>query len=144
MAWFLILRGIKYASMKIATKLISFLILICLTIPVMADLDIYEDIGAVIRSGNAKEIASYFNANVELTIKTQTSVYSKAQAELILKYFFEKNVPKSFTILHKGSSNEGTRYAIGNLTTSSNAFRTTFFVKQISGKYYIQELRFEE
>jgi hypothetical protein len=130
--------------MKVITKFGSFMMIICLAIPVMASLDIYEDIGTVIRSGKAKEIATYFNANVELTIKTQTSVYSKAQAELILKDFFEKNPPKSFAILHKGSSNEGTRYAIGNLTTSSNTFRTTFFVKQISGKYYIQELRFEE
>jgi hypothetical protein len=112
---------------------------------VRGGMDIYDDISLLIRTGNAKELAGYFNTNVDLTIINQEDVYSKAQAEQILKDFFSKNVPKTFTILHKGSSKEGTIYAIGNLVTATGAaFRTSFFVKQISGKFYIQEMRFEK
>ena len=108
-------------------------------------IDIYEEISNAIRSGNTKEVVKYFDANVDLTILTQEDVYSKAQAELIIKDFFTKNTPKSFTLLHKGTSKEGAMYAIGNLvTTQGSTFRTYFFIKQNAGKYYIKELRFEK
>ena len=107
-------------------------------------LDIYDEIANAIRSGDSRQIAVYFGNNVDLTIVNQEDVYSKAQAELILKDFLSKNTPKTFSILHKGSSKEGTLYAIGNLTTlSSKSFRVSFFVKMTSGKYLIQEIRFE-
>jgi hypothetical protein len=107
-------------------------------------LDIYDEIANAIRSGDSKQIASYFSNNIDLTILNQEDVYSKAQAELIVKDFLSKNSPKSFSILHKGSSKEGTIYAIGNLSTmNGKTFRVSFFVKMTSGKYMLQELRFE-
>lgn len=114
-------------------------------IPVAANADIYDDVSAAIRSGNSKEVAKFFNANVDLAILTQEDVYSKVQAELILKDFFVKNVPKAFTIVHRGTSKEGSMYSIGTLTTAQGlSFRVYFFIKQINGKYYLQELRFEK
>ena len=107
-------------------------------------MDIYDEIANAIRSGDSKQIAMYFSGSIDLTIMNQEDVYSKAQAELIVKDFLIKNTPKSFAILHKGSSKEGTLYAIGNLVTiNGKTFRTSFFVKMVSGKYAIQELRFE-
>jgi len=107
-------------------------------------LDIYDEIANAIRSGDSKQIAMYFGNSIDLTIMNQEDVYSKAQAELIVKDFLYKNSPKTFSILHKGSSKEGTLYAIGNLVTlNGKTFRTSFFVKMGAGKYIIQELRFE-
>jgi len=107
-------------------------------------LDIYDEIANAIRSGDSRQIASYFSNNVDLTILNQEDVYSKAQAELIVRDFLSKNSPKTFSVLHRGSSKEGTLYAIGNLVTlNGKTFRTSFFVKMTSGKYMIQELRFE-
>ena len=107
--------------------------------------DIYDDVAAAIRSGNSKEVAGFFTPSVDLTILVQEGMYSKAQAEVIIRDFFAKNSPKSFSILHKGTSKEGSMYAIGNLqTTDGRIFRTYFFIKQISGKNFIQELRFEK
>ena len=107
-------------------------------------LDIYDEIANAIRSGDSRQLAVYFGNNVDLTILNQEDVYSKAQSELIVKDFLGKNIPKSFTILHKGSSKEGTLYAIGNMvTTTGKTFRISFFVKLNSGKYIVQELRFE-
>ena len=107
-------------------------------------MDIYDEIANAIRSGDSKQIAVYFSSSIDLTILNQEDVYSKAQAELIVKDFLIKNTPKSFAILHKGSSKEGTLYAIGNLVTlNGKTFRTSFFVKMVAGKYAIQELRFE-
>jgi hypothetical protein len=107
-------------------------------------LDIYDEISNAICSGDSKQIALYFGNNIDLTLMNQEDVYSKAQAEQIVKDFLGKNAPKSFSILHKGSSKEGTLYAIGSLVTvNGKTFRTSFFVKMSSGKYLIRELRFE-
>jgi len=106
--------------------------------------DIYEDISSAIRNGDARRLISYIGASVDLTIGTQEAVYSKAQAEQILHEFFSKNTPKSFTILHKGSSKEGIMYAIGTLVSASGkTFRTSFYFKHSPNSNLIQELRFE-
>lgn len=110
-----------------------------------AMIDIFDNISSAIRTGNAKQLSGFFSANVDLTILNQEEVYSKAQAEQIVKDFFSKNTPKSFTIIHNGLSKEGSKYAIGNLVTVQGAnFRTYMYIKQSGGTEYIQELRFEK
>ena len=107
--------------------------------------DIYSEITNAIRSGDARTVARYFNNTVDLTILSQEEVYSKAQAEQVLRDFFQKNTPRSFSLIHKGVSREGAKYAIGNLTTGQGVqYRTYFFVKQIGSGEFIQELRFEK
>ena len=107
--------------------------------------DVCNDIASNIRAGNSKEIAHYFNTTVDLTILTQEDIYNKTQAELIVKNFFVKNTPKAFNIIHQGTSKEGSKYAIGTLETNQGGtFRTYLLIKQIAGKNYIQELRFEK
>lgn len=98
-----------------------------------------DNIAVAIRTGNSKELSKHFNINIDLNIKGNEGVYSKAQAELILKDFFSKHIPKSFSIVHKGSSKDGARYAIGNLITGEGTFRTYFYMKKKSDKYYIHE-----
>ena len=107
-------------------------------------LDIFDDIANSIRSGDARQLAVFFGNTIDLQIIDQENVYSKAQAEFIIKDFFIKNQPKTFTILHKGSSPEGIQYVIGNLTTTKGkSFRTSFYLKTIEGKSILQELRIE-
>ncbi len=109
-----------------------------------ANLDLFDDIASGISSGSAKEVSKYMNSNVDLTILNQEDVYSKAQAEVILKDFFSKNPPKSFNVIHQGTSKEGAKYAIGNyMTTAGKSFRVYIFVKQSAGSFLIHELRFE-
>ncbi len=123
--------------------LIKVIIILLISQRVFAS-DIFEDISNAIRSGESHQLSTYFGNTVDLTILEQENVYSKAQAELVVKDFFEKNRPKSFTILHKGSSPEKTQYAIGNLVTSNGrTFRVSFYIKNTQGKNLMQELRIE-
>jgi len=106
--------------------------------------DLCEDISKAIGSGDSKGLASYFANTVDLTIANREDNYSKTQAEMIVRDFFSKNPPKTFSIIHKGTSKEGTLYGIGTLTTTKGTtFRTSFFARQSGGKFLIQELRFE-
>lgn len=110
-----------------------------------AHVDIFDDLANIIRSGDARQISRYFGSNVDLTILTVEEVYSKAQAEQVLKDFFAKNPAKSFTIIHKGLSKEGSKYAIGSYVSAQGiTYRTYLFVKNVGGNDVVQELRFEK
>src|ERR1051325_2245072 len=94
------------------------LLLLFISASLYAAFDIFDTISSAIRSGDAKQLSHYFNNSVDLTILNQEEVYSKAQAEQIIKDFFSKNTPKSFSIIHNGLSKEGSKYAIGNMLTT--------------------------
>lgn len=100
-----------------------------------------EVIGAL-KSGNATELAKYFDDTVELTLPDKSDSYSKAQAQLIVKDFFNNNGIKGFELKHKGTSTGG-YFAIGTLQTNSGNFRTNIFMKTKSGKDVVKEIRFQ-
>jgi len=105
--------------------------------------DIPQSMIDAFKSGNTTELAKYFNTSIELAILDQEDIYSKQQAELIVKDFFTKHVPTGFTILHKGGK-EGSQYAIGSLTTTAGNFRVTLLIKLRDNKPFIHQLRLEE
>ena len=92
--------------LKIALLLLSFH---CFA----ANADIYDELADAIRAGDAHHIAGFFDAKVNLALSNQEDVYSKAQAELLIKDFFSKNPGKTFNLVHKGSSREGSLFAEG-------------------------------
>lgn len=102
-----------------------------------------EGISIAIKAGNSKELAKFFNSTIELTILNKEDVYSKSQAELIVKDFFKKYSPENFIILHRGGK-EVTKYAIGNLTTTNGIFRVYFLLKTENEIPLIHQLRIEE
>ncbi|MFH1005063.1 MAG: DUF4783 domain-containing protein [Bacteroidota bacterium] len=103
-----------------------------------------NDVAVAVKTGNAKEVAKFFTASIDLKIPDKEDVFSKSQAELILKDFFSKNPIKSFTIVHKGTSKNGDQFAIGTYeTTTGKKFRTYFLFKKEETKFLIQQLRFE-
>ena len=124
-------------------NLILFLIIAPLSLfSASTILDPYEDIANAIRSGDARSVSRYFSSSVDLTLIAQGDVYSKAQAEQILKDYFNKNTPRSFTIIHRGEAKDGSKYAIGSLVTSNGNYRVYYYFKVVAGSVNIQELRF--
>lgn len=105
--------------------------------------DITDDIANAIKSGNSKAIAAYFTDNVDLKVLHQEDVYSKAQAELIVKDFFAKHPVKAFSVAHKSSKNDS-QFAIGSLETTSGKYRVYFLLKKTGDKLQIQQFRIEQ
>ena len=101
-----------------------------------------DDIIAAMKTGNATQVAKFFDNNVEISMPDKSNSYSRSQGELVLKDFFANNVVKSFDIIHKGE-NAGSQYCIGTLVTKGGSFRTTIFMKQKGDQQVLQELRFE-
>jgi hypothetical protein len=120
--------------------LVFFLLLAAFIQPVRSEIP--DAVINAISTGNSAVLASYFNSSLELTILDKEDIYTRQQAELIMKDFFARNTPTSFTILHKGGK-EGSQYAIGNLVTPGNVYRVTILVKVKENKSLIHQLRFE-
>jgi len=106
--------------------------------------DINEDISVAFRAGNAKELSVFFNKNIDLNIPNNEGIFSKAQAELIVKDFFDDYTSSAFTILHQGSSKDGAKYSIGNLVTDNGTFRVYYYMKKVGDDYLIFELNLNE
>jgi len=101
-----------------------------------------DDVISALRSGNAEELSRYFDSSVELTLPEKSDSYSKAQAQLIIRDFFENNGVKGFDLKHKGDS-PGGRFCIGTLQTGAGNFRTNVFMKNKNGKEVVKEIRFQ-
>jgi hypothetical protein len=126
-------------------KKILFLLLLALTTTyeAMSQADGLDAVANALRSGDAKSVAKFFGSTIDLTIVAKEEVYSKIQAEQVLKEFFVKNHPRSFKIIHKGASKEGAQYGIGSLNTNQGqTFRTYIYIKQSGKSIQVQELRF--
>ncbi len=125
--------------MKLSAVLGSIVLFLCWANPG----DISEDIAAAFRSGEAKQVSKYMGAQVDIVIGEKEEVYSRSQAELILKDFFTKNPPKSFNVVHNGVSKNGSKFAIGKLVTGKGSFKVTWFIKKENNVFYIHQLRIE-
>jgi hypothetical protein len=95
------------------------------------------------KAGNPKELAATFIPNIDLTVKETSDVFSRAQAEQILRKFFNDHPPVDMVIEHSGVSKFGDQYFIGILRTRSGYFRTTFFMKKIDEEFQVKQLRIE-
>lgn len=101
----------------------------------------FDKIAVAIEKGNAADLAAHFDKNVELTIPGNEGIFSKSQAEQLIKGFFVKFKPESFKMMHKGGSEKTAMYGIGVMTSSKGKFRLYIFVKKVNGKYLIQQLK---
>jgi hypothetical protein len=131
-------------KIKIIMKAIftSFLVAGLIMFSSFAQSDNIDGVIGALRSGNAAELAKYFDDNVELTLPVKSDSYSKAQAQVIIKDFFSNNGVKTFDLKHKGDS-PGGHYCIGTLQTKPGNFRAHVFMKTKGNKEVLKEIRFQ-
>ena len=129
--------------MRIATILVSFVLLAFTGLRAQQTQDVFVPIGKYIQQGDSESLSAWFANNLELDILGKTNDCSKVQATQIMKDFFVTYTPKNFTIIHK-SGKAPMKYAIGNLNAGGETFRVTLFVKtQKESGNQIQQLRIE-
>jgi len=118
-----------------------FLIHICW--PTAFQGEIVDSLSALFKSANSKEISKNFSPSVELTINEEEDVYSKAQAEQILREFFTKNPPSSSAVVHLINTNPNYRFGVLALGTKNGKFRVAVTLKKTANAFFITELRIE-
>jgi hypothetical protein len=102
-----------------------------------------EGIVLSFKAGNAAELAKFFHSNVELIILKDEDVYSRSQAEQIIRKFFIEHKPVTFKIIFEGGK-ENSRYAIGSLATAEQSYRVYILMKKQEESPLIHQLRIEE
>lgn len=101
-----------------------------------------DEIVAALRAGSVDKMSPYFDQMVDVSIPGKSNSYSKGQAELVLKDFFNMNRVKSFELQHSGS-NPSSNFIIGKLVTANGEFRTTVYMRLRGDKQMIQGIEFE-
>lgn len=124
-------------------RALLFVASIFLVLGLQAQDEVKDKVVQSLKSGNPKELASTFIPNIDLTVKETSDVYSRAQAEQILRKFFNDHPPVDLVIEHSGVSKFGDKYFIGILRTRSGYFRVTFFLKKSDEEMQVKQLRIE-
>ena len=94
------------------------------------------------RSNDSRALATYFNEKVELVLPDKSGVFSKSQAEQVIKSFFAANPADEFSIIHQGER-DNSSFAIGKYKTKGKSLRFYFLVKDGTGSVLIHQLRIE-
>jgi len=102
-----------------------------------------EGVPLAFKAGNAEALSEFFNEDIELVILEEEDVYSRKQAEQIMRKFFTDHRPSAFKIIFEGGK-ETSRYAIGSLNTENGVFRIYLLIKEQDNQPLIHQLRIEE
>ena len=101
-----------------------------------------EDMVNAIRNDRVVDMVKYFDNFVPVTINNAQSIYSRNQAEVVLKDFFDKNIPKDFQVMDNGSPDNYSKFIIGSLfVTNGNKYNVYILIKLKDGNYILQDFR---
>lgn len=101
-----------------------------------------EDVVGAIKNNRIEDMSKYFDNIVPVTINNTQTIYSRNQAEVVLKDFFDKNLAKDFLIMDNGSPNATSKFIIGTLLTPAGTkYNVYILIKQKDSNYYLQDIR---
>lgn len=95
-------------------------------------------------SNSPKLVIEGSKEKIMLNVLGVEGVYSKAQAELILKDFFTKKPNGNFRFIFKGKESKEETFAIGTYETDQEIFRVTFQFKNQNESYSLESLAIEK
>lgn len=130
-------------SKTLIILVITFFSLAVLPAKLHAGDDIIDKISAALKSADASKVSEYFYSTINLEVGEIDGSYSKKQAEMIVSDFFKKEPIKSFEIKHQGSSDDGSKYIIGNYKTVAKEYRVYILLKKQNDTFLIHHLQFE-
>src|SRR5580692_6487753 len=99
--------------MKITLKklfLLANCTLVFFTVQAQNSVNPLEDMVNAIKNDRVADMAQYFDNFVPITINNAQSVYSHNQAQVVLRDFFEKNLPKDFIVMENGSPDNTSKF----------------------------------
>ncbi len=89
-------------------------------------------IATAIRSGDASQLAEFFNIDIQLNIPKQQGVYSKRQAQAVIADFFSINKPKSYNVSATRMTDNRQKIT-GILLTDTKTYRVVYHLSEAPG-----------
>lgn len=134
---------LKLFKMKKLSGLLLLLVTILSSSFLSADTLEMDDVVVALKSGNASHLSKYFDNRVDISLPDKSDNYSRTQAEMIIKEFFNSNGVRTFELKYK-SEKTGSNYCLGTLQTRSGNYRTTIFMKQKGDRQYLYDVSFQK
>ncbi len=113
------------------------------TVSLFGQPELPDEIKKAFVSGNSEQLALFFDRNVELMLLERGDVYSKEQAQLIMKNFFANQVPESFTI-ESESREDSTNYALALFQTRKTNYRVFIAYRKLNKKTIVNQMVISE
>lgn len=129
--------------MKTISRLLLLLSTVLFSSFLSADTIDMDDVVVALKSGNASQLSKYFDNRVDISLPDKTDNYSRTQAEMVIKDFFNSNGVRTFELKYK-SEKAGSNYCLGILQTRSGSYRTTIFMKQKGDREYLYDVSFQK
>jgi hypothetical protein len=126
--------------LKKSVLLVKFTLLL-FTVHAQSSVSPLEDMVNAIKNNRVSDMVKYFDSYVPITINYTQSMYSHNQAEIVLKDFFDKNVPKNFNVLENGAPDNTSKFLIGNFDSQTETYNVYILMKLKNNVYLVQELR---
>jgi hypothetical protein len=127
-------------------KVILLLIfgLFIMSIKVEAQEDPFDPIIKAFQRADAGSLSSSFNTTVELIFPENENTYSSVQGEMVMKDFFKKFPPDSFTEIQKGTIDSSSSFAICNYVSGKLQYQVCINLHKENDRFVIQKIKFEE
>lgn len=87
------------------------------------------------------DMEKYFDNFVPITLNGNQAIYSRNQAEVVLRDFFDKNTPRDFNAMENGAPDNNSKFMIGTFDSQNAKFNVYILMKLKDGNYIIQDLR---
>lgn len=101
--------------------------------------DVVDRITQAIKAGNASELAQNFGSTVDLSLMGKEDLYSKNQAEQLMRDFFLKHPPKNYVPKTQTNQVSASQYGIGTyFDQSGKVFKIYFVLKKMGNQTLIQ------
>lgn len=109
-----------------------------------AQTDLSKHVKETISVGNINALTNHFTENVDISIDGVDAIYSRSQAAMILKKFFENNAVVEYSSEHEGAASSSNQYYIGKMTCKSGKYRVTYFVTSAQNGQKIKQFNIEK
>lgn len=86
-----------------------------------------ESIVSALNQGSSSDLSQYFDSSITLNINGQQGSYSKNQAEVVLRGFFKKNPPQSFSVVYRSENNASLSSYVGEYQSIESSYKV--FIK---------------
>ena len=105
--------------------------------------EIIDLVEEALKTSSSREISKHLHSKVEIKLDGERNEYSKKQAEVVLKQFFQDNTSESCEFVHRGDNNAGgIIYAIGSYNTASTNYRVVVRAKKFKSEFKVYRLEF--
>jgi hypothetical protein len=132
----------KLKQMKSTLLSIAFFLMIINLAEGQSKSSFPQEITNAVQQGDAGELAGFFNNKIELILPAKSGVFSKEQAQFMMKEFFDNNPSTSFQIIHQGMR-DNSSFAIGRYSCAKGPYRLQFLTKNIDNQTLIIQIRID-